>query len=291
MTARSQESNVDSGWQLDSFDPYVVSGYPVRRFSEGNNLLVTTVDYPSDLLTFASAYHFKDAFYVDDQFWMYVVYFVGDNPGAPRAQRPLGRLRWNWGGLVVFDWSGTSYVHTQRFSNAPASHRTGEPTTSMVAMNGLASRDEGQCPGGSNFTTNHVDSSRVLVREYYSNILGRSPDGSGWDGWTKDIAQCVFDMNCIVTERSTIGAKFLWGFEFRGIAAANGDSIMAAGPDGSPEYNRRFVFWCYNTLLGRPPDAQGWDNATNKLNSTGNYAATIFDIIYSTEYRDERPHF
>ena len=83
----------------------------------------------------------------------------------------------------------------------------------------------------------------------------------------------------------------MWGYEFRGIALANDDSVMAAGPDNSPEYNRRFVYWCYRTLLGRYPDAQGWDNATSKLNSTGDYAAVVFDIIYSTEYRDLIPHF
>lgn len=192
ITIRSEESNVESGWQRDGPDPYDPGDYPPRRFSAGNDLTMPTVDYPGGLLTVYGAYTFVSSMYVDDQFWMYVVYFAGD-PATPVIQRPLGRLRWNWGGLVVFDWNGSNFIHNLRYPTASAMTRTGESTTSMVSMQGILSKSDVPCPGGPPLTENHVDSSRVLVREYYSKILGRSPDDSGWDWHTSQIAFIIWN--------------------------------------------------------------------------------------------------
>jgi len=89
--------------------------------------------------------------------------------------------------------------------------------------------------------------------------------------------------------RPEVAVKFFWGGEFRQQIASI-DPKMAAGPDGSAEYNRRFVYWCYRTLLDREPDYDGYNNYVNTLNATGDYNAVVFNFIYSVEYRNrQRP--
>src|SRR5205807_9748634 len=114
-------------------------------FSEGNDITIPTADYPGDILTFVSSYFFVDSLYVDDRFEMYVVYFTGD-PQNPWIQRPLGKLEWNWGGLVVFDWDWNvlNSSHKLRYTNTIPGLKAGQifpPSmqnmASMVTMQGL----------------------------------------------------------------------------------------------------------------------------------------------------------
>ncbi len=164
LTKRSSESDIESGWQIDTEDPYDFDEFPVRRFSEGNDLTVLTVDYPKNELTFITSSEFIDSLYVDDRFEMYVVYFTG-NPANPTLQKPLGKLAWNWGGLVVFDWTGSNAIHRLRFTNATPGPRTGVPANSMVTMQGnVANNVDVPCPGGPPLTNNKIDSSRVFVK-------------------------------------------------------------------------------------------------------------------------------
>src|SRR6185369_17247283 len=123
-TIRTSDADVESGWQRDGPDPYDPGGYPPKFFSEGNSLTMTTVDYPKQNLTFATPQEFTESIFVDDQFWMYVIYFAGNSASSPAMQRPLGRLRWNWGGLVVFDPVGPSFAHNQRSSSTVPQTRT-----------------------------------------------------------------------------------------------------------------------------------------------------------------------
>lgn len=134
-------------------------------------------------------------------------------------------------------------------------------------------------------STNLSDSSRELVKFYYDDILLRNPDTLGWNNWTSNIAQCIFEWNCLRIARPNVGVQFFWSNEFRQNISQI-DPIMAAGPGSSADYNRRFVYWCYVALLDRFPDPQGWDNWTNTLNATGDYNAVVFGFIYSTEYRN-----
>ena len=285
---RSSESDVESGWQLDTSDPYDIPKF----FSAGNSLTMTTVDFPKQNLTFITSYEFTESAFVDDQFWMYVIYFAGENAGSPILKKTLGRLRWNWGGLVVFDPTGSGWAHNRRFTNAVPQSRTGEPATSTVNMQGEISKTPVPCPGGPPLTENRIDSSRTLVKYYYLDILLRPDDQNGdegWKDWTSVIAQCVFDMGCIQTRRANTALGFFFSGEFIQRIAAE-DPIMA-NPPGTPnfnaaEYNRRFVYWCYKLLLKREPDQPHWDNWTNFLNSTGNYAHVVFGFIYSNEYRE-----
>lgn len=296
QTQRTSEGNIASGWQLDTSDPYNGDpSDPLRRFSEGNDLTMVTVDYPRNALTFIMDWEFVDSLYIDDRFEMYVVYFTGD-PAHPPFQRPLGKLTWNWGGLVVFDPAGPNGVHHIRYTNAPPTSRTGEAASSMVTMQGnVTNTPIVACPGGPPVTNNHIDSSRVFVKYHYIDFLGRHPAGEpdrnippdlpGWNFWTSNISRCVFDLNCIHAERIHIGLAFMTSPEF-----TQTDPIMA-NPPGSPgfnpaEYNPRFVYWCYRNYLKREPDAAGWQNWTNVLNSEGSYAHIIEAFEVCSEYRD-----
>lgn len=233
---------------------------------------------------------FVDSLYVDDRFEMYLVYYTMD-PRTPGIQRPLAKLVWNWGGLVVFDSNG---FHI-RYTNVPPTSRTSQATISMVTMQGnVADNSDVPCPGGPALTSNRIDSSRELVKYHYLDILNRNPDGPGWDGWTSTIAQCVFDLNCIVTKRSNLGLGFFFSPEFTQYISQV-DPVMA-NPPGSPNfnpqvYNPRFVYWCYKKILEREPDQPNWDNWTNVLNSNGDYSQVVNGFIDSAEYRDYRQHF
>ncbi len=290
-TKRSSDTNIASGWQLDTHDPYDPGEYPAHWFTEGNNLTMPTVDYPKTVLTFFSAWEFVDSVYVDDHFEMYVVYFTGNNPTSPGLQRTLGKLVWNWGGLVVFDWNGTNAVHTIRYSNVAPTSRTGVTANSMVTMQGNVHPSvDAACPGGPPISTNHIDRSRVFVKYHYLDFLGHSPDLLGWNFWTSQISRCVFDLNCVHAERIHIGLAFMYSPEF-----AQQDPIMA-NPPGSPgfnasEYNPRFVYWCYKKYLQREPDSPGWEYWTNVLNTEGNYGHIIEAFQVCNEYRDLRNFF
>jgi hypothetical protein len=255
---------------------------------------MTTVDYPSNTLTFISAYEFTDVLYIDDRFEMYVVYFTGSNATTPVFQRPLGKLVWNWGGLVVFESNGSELIHNLRFTNAAPGARSGVPAASMVTMQGnVKPIVHVPCPGGPPLTNNRIDSSRVFVKYHYLDFLDRnpagdathSPDIGGWDFWTSGISQCVFDLNCIRAKRIATGLAFFYSGEF-----IQTDPAMA-NPPGTPGfnpavYNRRFVYWCYRKYLQRDPTGDpGWDWWTNVLNSNGNYGQIIDAFQLSGDYR------
>jgi len=297
-TIRLDPSNISSGWQLDTTDPYD----PARVFTEGNDLTMTAKDFPSRALTAITDYEMVDALYIDEYFEMYVVYFtVSPNaPEVPRLQRPLGKLPWNWGGLVVFEWNPNTHTgyHRIRSSNAVPGPRTGVLTNSMVTMQGnVASLNYVACPGTS-LTNRLIDSSRVFVRFHYKDFLGRDPDGnpadpndpnhptdlSGWQFWTSEISQCVFDLDCIHVRRINDSLSFFLSTEFIG-----NDPIMA-NPPGSPGfnpelYNPAFVRYCYLGYLHREPDEEGFAFWLKDLNKTNDYRHMIDAFISSYEYR------
>lgn len=281
-TIRSDPMNIESGWQLDTMDPYIVEGFPVRRFSEGNSLTIRTQDYPGQALTFATPLDHVDALEIDDRFEMYVVYFTFD-PANPTIQRTLGKLAWNFGGLVVFDEPGVHQIRSTRGIPGP---KIGQATSSMVTMRGnVKDNQRVQCPGAPSFTNNRIDASRIFVRQHYKDFLNREPDAAGWNHWTSQISKCVFDFNCIYAERIHIGLAFFYAGEF----SQNEPDL--ANPPGSPgfnaaTYNRAFIRYCYKKYLGREPDPAGWDWWTNDLNATGNYGHIIEAFITSPEYRD-----
>lgn len=280
-TLRSDPSNFATGWQLDGSDPYQFSD--VRRFTDGNTLTIHGEDTPGHRLTFITPLEFVDAAQVDDRFEMYVVYFTFD-PANPPISRPLGKLAWNFGALVVFD-----DPHAIRPpSLVIPGQKTGQATTSMVSMQGIVQNTQFvPCPGAS-VTTNKIDATRMYVKWLYKDLLNRDPDDGGWNDWTANITQCVFDYGCIMSKRASTPLGFFFSAEFKDKMAPI-DPVMATPgtPNFNPaQYNPRFVYWCYKLFLNREPDPGGLANHLNKLNSTGDYSLTVFDFIYSDEYRN-----
>ncbi len=288
VTHRNSETNVDSGWQLDTSDPANLPGYPIHRFNESNDLTTLMVDAPKQPLTGISSWEFRDNAYIDDQFLMYLVYFVGSDPANPSIQRPIGQLRWTWGGTIAFDWIDSLNQGVFNLRRTTTGYSVGGPTSTMVAMNGnIKPVVEISCPGGPGLTNNKIDSTRFFVRRHYLDFLGREPDDSGWDFWTNQISQCGFDLSCIHSGRIHIGLAFFYSSEF-----ILTDPEMA-NPPGTPDfnpavYNRKFVYWCYQKYLRRDPhdDPVGWQFWTDDLNSNGNYAHTIDAFQVSDEYRN-----
>ena len=291
MTGRSDPSSVASGWQLDTTDPYT----DPHLFTEGNDFPMQAQDYPSQNLTAVLDYEMRDSLYVDDQFEMYVIYYTTN---VSAIQRPLAKVVWNWGGLVVFDQPGQ---FTIRYSNATPGPRQSVSTSSTVAMQNNASGNRYvACAGAPPVSTKLIDSSRVFVRFHYIDFLGRDPDGNpndpndpnhptdlpGWKFWTSQISQCIFDLTCIHDRRINDGLAFFHAADF------NQTDPDLANPPGSPGfiapvYNRAFVKYCYLQYLHKDPalDPDGWGFWTNDLNSNGNYGHTIDAFISSTEYR------
>ena len=290
FTARSDPSNVASGWQLDFSDPYPLA--EVRRFSEGNTLTIRSEDTPSDNLTFAQIKEFVDALDIDDRFETYLVYFTFD-PANPPVSRTLGKLEWVFGGFVAFDNPG---AHRIRFTRVEPGQKTGQGATFMTTRQGrVQDNQEVQCPGAPPFTKNPIDASRYFVRQHYIDFLGanRDPDlttatqadKDGWNHWTSEITRCAFDYNCIHFERMHIGHAF-----FLVATSVLSDPALAIRP-GEPgfnaaTYNRAFVRHCYLNYLRREPDLPGWDHWTNELNSDGNYWHILDAFQLSPEYRN-----
>jgi hypothetical protein len=179
LTARSSEFNVDSGWQLDTTDPY----HNTKYFSEGSTLVMDDNDNPFsaiELPVTQEGFYSDDAHYVDDRFEIYVYYFTTNasnpDPAHPTFQRPLAlpnspsnmpiaRLSWSWGGLVVFDYY--SFPHSLTYTLT-----SNTVTGSIVATPGTATRsvstnfkDLRWHPCGTGVTSNPIDTSYRFVEQ------------------------------------------------------------------------------------------------------------------------------
>jgi Carbohydrate binding module (family 6)/F5/8 type C domain len=323
-TKRSAEDDVASGWQLDTEDPVTCchlftvqyfSLLEVVPFSPGHEMQIGVEDYPSQELTGLADYRFIDSLYVDDKFQMYLIYFTGPDPSHPPIKRPLGKVAWNWGGLVVFDWDSNlqDAIHKIRTTNVAPHTIVGDIfPPSMQKMSSLVNmqtnvtdlpKDGSQCPNGPALTNNRIDSAREFVKYHYIDFLSRTPygdqnaeppyppDPKGWNYWTTAISQCVFDLDCAHVQRVNTGFAFFRSDEFLRLVTPV-DPIMANGPGtpnyDPPTYNRRFIYWMYKIYLQKAPDDVGWDFWTNDLNAKNNYWHIVDAFQVCSDYRDHR---
>jgi len=301
-TSRLSESDVASGWEADREDAtkdiYALNSYMNFSSLAFTGGLIDENDSPSRALTRFDDWEFADALYVDDRAEMYLIYYSGSDPYNPPIQRTLGKIPWNWGGLVVFDWNGSNAVHRERYSNPVLSS-----PSSTLPLRSPIHHDEVPCPDGVGFSNNRIDSSREFVKYHYLDFLRRDPrphpeynppypgDPIGWNFWTSKISHCVFDLACIHEERVYTGLGFFYSDEFMQRMVAV-DPVMANGPGtpgyDPPVYNRQFVYWCYIVYLHRPPDPEGWNFWTNALNANNDYFHSIKAFQDSAAYRNER---
>ena len=62
---------------------------------------------------------------------------------------------------------------------------------------------------------NPIDQPDFFVRQHYSDFLGRSPDQSGLDFWTKQITDCGNNAQCVEVRRINVSASFFLSIEFQ----------------------------------------------------------------------------
>lgn len=102
---------VNHDWSLDGSDPYDIDDFAIKSFTNENRqeATIVTEDSPGQLLdgqAQGSTFQF-DYTSVEQDFEMYVVYFVGSPVNSP-VFRVLARLPWRWGGEVEYDPADTS---------------------------------------------------------------------------------------------------------------------------------------------------------------------------------------
>lgn len=301
-TARAAEPDAQSGWQLDTQDPYSAS--TVRRFSESNALTTRGSDWPGEeLARLPDAYSVFDAFYVDEHAEVYVVYFTGSDPSNPVFQRPLGfdtnsvaHLPWRWGGRVLFSQSIFATQGYELQSDTPTGAVSAQSRPSMRPYSGNAGllRYSRCPPDGPYPTDNMIDGSKYFVRQQYLDFFGREPDQMGWDFWRSNITGCVFDTDCFDRKRVDVTRAFFFSGEFIQQHPELG------GPRGTHAYNVAFVKQCYYVYLRRtcdpefcdPPGFNYWVGELDKTNPDAGdwkYNNMIRAFIVSGEYRSRFP--
>lgn len=296
VTARSSQSNVASGWQLDTSNPYAGS---FARFNVGNSLQLNNDDSP------IQGIEGSDAVFVDDRFEMYVYYFTGSDPTTPVFERPLkipgssniARIAWQWGGQAVFAYNPSPDAIKYRITDSTTT--TGpiqaSGTNNVVPMqtnvNDIIARGFVPCSGTA-VTTNPIDGSERFVDAHYDDFLGVAPpDQPGLDFWRSQITQCGFDLACIDAKRVDVSRAFFYSGDFIAMHPELG------GARGTHEYNWSFVYWCYRAFLQRepngPPD-NGWEgfnfwlgilDSTNPDAGDYKYNQIIKAFITAPEYR------
>lgn len=313
IECRTLRTPSDSGWALDTVDPYNHAAHPPRFFNQGVSLQMGDFDAPGTNLDGtlpppSNAPFFYDAKLIDDHYETYVFFFAG-SPSAPSFEYPqplhltnsqylTDRLVWNFGGTVYFD-SENNPVRFRELSGA--STTTTGPITAMGTNTIVnlqrtvtgAQPPYSLCTGAVN-TTNPIDGTRFFVHQQYSDLLGYEPDADGWDFWTYQITRCVFDTNCIYGSRSPLayhGRRTLVAYDgFFKAASFNQTDPAMANPPGSPGfnpavYNPAFVQHCYLRFLRRDPDEGGFVFWVNNLDRYGDYAGVIDGFINGPEYR------
>jgi hypothetical protein len=221
-TRRSSEGDNNSGWLIDGgADAYDPRPTAVRRFSEGPSLTIVTEDSPGEALEGSrlegviESQH--DAFKVEDYFETYVVYFTSTN--SP-LQRTMGKLSWIFGGLMVYDARvNTPYPYRLKSMLGGTGQMAGTASTQPVTYQGTTRDSDfimNTCPAIPTPTPapNPIDNSRFFVRQQYSDILNRAPDGA-WLIWLSFLTDCDFDRTCVNNLRIAIARGFYESAEFR----------------------------------------------------------------------------
>jgi len=132
-----------TGWALDLIDPYDPN-HGVANFTNHYISTIATSDSPASPLNSPLQYQSLD---VNDQFEMYVIYFVGESE-HPDLARVIGKLSWYWGGNVVFVPDASDYSlnpfhpFTTIFSGSPAT----DPMRPYTGLAKILETDWAPCP-------------------------------------------------------------------------------------------------------------------------------------------------
>lgn len=145
VTYRGVDDTI-TGWALDGGDPYDdrPDRLGVANFTNSYIATIATSDSPANPLNSPVQYQSLD---VNDQFEMYVIYFVGD-PQHPDLARVIGKASWYWGGNIVFVPDASNYSlnafhpFTTSFSGSSAS----DPMRPYTGLAKVLETDWAPCP-------------------------------------------------------------------------------------------------------------------------------------------------
>lgn len=304
LSTRNDRS-ADSGYMLDNSDPYDPS--MVAPFTYANGALTARVSnfQDSPYTPLLANRHYI----IDDKFELYAVYFVENANHDVITQKAIGLLKWSWGGEVRYDpatgthavapgtvFPSTTQESTQESMRGKAidpGNGTGIRAYPAQPIQEFQGGNYVACSASVPVAANRIDDARVFVRQQYMDILGREPDGSGWDFWTGEITRCGADSTCVTNKRADVAIAFFFADEF-----ITQHPALAASNRGTDPYNSEFIFQCYRRYLLRepngPPD-NNWVGYNFWMDTLRNNYATMGDGAYremvkafseSGEYRD-----
>lgn len=296
LASRNPQSDPSTGWQIDSQGGEFYS--PGSSFTNATTLTHKDSDVPASAVSGrhndGGASFEYDAFLADDQFETYVYYFTGGNSSFPSFAIPLhvadagcSADRFDCG-VDLLAWRFSTQVHYDSSVQNSQYRSVGSPTTggpisatrrSSVRSYSLQQTNQYSLCQGAPEVTNPIDGTRFFVLQLYWDVLNRTADQNGWDGWTTIISRCGFDTACINSNRIAVARGFLESPE-------NFANNPALANPGTHTYNREYVRLCYLKFLGRPPEPPGWDGWTNYIDGhPGEYSNLVGGFINSGEYR------
>lgn len=232
-----------------------------------------------------------DAAQVDDRFETSVMYTAGN------YSRPLGTLKWQWGGEMVFDTTRQGdpysliptigpvdnpvskyYVFNKNTTKAETEHEVSKTVLGTLAINSSQIPWE-QCPEGfgkpqptgiARDLHNIIENQHGFVQLLYREALGRSPfaqdffslsgpskDRIGYHFWASKMTKNGFNDNAIDGERVHTAMAFIFATDLA-IKYKDDENLKGlAAPHHTPEFNKAFVWACYKVLLQRNPGEPG----------------------------------
>jgi len=72
-----------------------------------------------------------------------------------------------------------------------------------------------QGDGAAGGPSNSIDDPSKFVRQHYHDFLNREPDADGREFWTREIASCGGDSQCVEVKRINVSAAFYLSIEFK----------------------------------------------------------------------------
>ena len=231
-----------------------------------------------------------DAAFVDDRFETSVMYRAGS------FSRPLGTIKWQWGGEMVFDTTRQGapfsqipmdgenannpvdkyYVFNTNTTKAETQHEVSKTVVAGVINSPQIPWE--QCPEGfgkpqptgiaRHFHT-IIENRHGFVQLLYREALGKSPfardflpngpsdDRIGYHFWASKMTKNGFNDNAIDGERVHTAMAFLFAKELADRYQDDENLKGLSKPHHTPEFNKAFVWACYKVFLQRNPGEPG----------------------------------
>lgn len=247
-TARNPQSDPTTGWQKDAIAGEFYS--PGLTFSNATTITHEESDLPgsgvSGRRNDGGAPFEYEAFLADDLFETYVYYFAGANSAFPSFSIPLhvadagcpadrfdcgvDLLAWRFGPQLHFDSSIQNSQYRLVADNSTVGTIPVTRRSSVRSHSGFQQTNQYSLCQGAPDVTNPIDGTRFYVLQLYWDVLNRTADQGGWDGWTTIIASCGFDTTCINSNRIAVARGFLE-------SAENFANNPALANPGSHTYN------------------------------------------------------